>query len=134
LVVAALAASTAVVAVGVVVLTSGSQSSRPATRPVDVYAQLAQQLKGHLQPLVPGVLATNIGRPLKAVPRDLQVPLNGYSCAVATTNGCSLHPCTKFVQSTGVAVSASAAIAQAASTGCRNTANALPRAIPINAP
>lgn len=126
--VAALVASTAAVAVGVVVLASGSQSSRAATRPADVYTQLAQQLKAHLQPLVTVVTrnAPNI-----QIPRE---QLNGYSCAVATANGCSLHPCTKYVQSTGVAVSASAAIAQTASTGCRKTANAVPRTIPINAP
>jgi hypothetical protein len=127
--VAALAASTAVVVVGVIVLTSGSQSSRTATRPVDVYARLAQQLKGHLQPLVSVAAAKALKAPNIQIPQQ-----NGYSCAIATTNGCSLHPCTKYVQSTGVAVSASAAIAQTASTGCRKAANAVPRTIPITAP
>jgi hypothetical protein len=132
LVVAALAASIAGFAVGVVVLASGSQASRPATPPADVYAQLAQQLKAHLQPLVPGPLATKVGRPLKAP--NIQIPQqNGYSCAVATTNGCSLHPCIKYVQSASVTVDAAAVVAQTSSTSCRN-AKAVPRAIPINAP
>ena len=131
--VAALAASVAVVGAVVVVLSNGGRASRPATRPADVYTQLAQQLKGHLHPLVPGPLATEIGRPLKAP--NIQIPQqNGYSCAIATTNGCSLHPCVKYVQSAVVAVAAEATVAQTASTGCRGAANAAPRAIPINAP
>jgi hypothetical protein len=127
--VAALAASIAVVAVGVVVLASGSQASRPATHPADVYAQLAQQLKAQLKPLVPVATAK---APNVQIPRDLQAPLNGYSCAVATTNGCSLHPCVKYVlvETYG----AVPAVSSATTPSCRGAAQAVPRTIPINAP
>ena len=98
---AVLAISIAVVAVGVVVLTSGGQAARPATQLPDAYTRLAQQLKGHLRPLV-GALSA----PKKQAP-SIQVPQQqGYSCAIASTNGCSLHPCIKYVQSAGVAVDA----------------------------
>ena len=49
--VAALAASTVFVAVAVVALTGRGTTRSPASS-ADVYARLAQQLKGHLVPIV----------------------------------------------------------------------------------
>jgi hypothetical protein len=128
LVVAALAVSIAVVAVGVVLLTNGSQASRPATPRADVYTQLAQQLKRHLQPLVTVVT--------RKAP-NIQIPQqNGYSCAIATTSGCSLHPCVRYAYAqTAVPYDNGAPVVSATGTSsCRKAANAVPRAIPINAP
>src|SRR5262249_49573837 len=109
LVVAALAASIALVAVAIVALTRQG-STRPRATQDDVYTRLARQLEGHLQPLVPVKTATKQHAPTIQVPQP-----QGYSCEVASTNGCSLHPCTKYVQSAGAVVSVAATVAQPAS-------------------
>lgn len=127
LVVAALAAAVAVAAVAVVAFI-GQRTTRPPATHADVYKQLAQQLKGHLQPLVPAKATT------KHAP-SIQVPMpQGYSCEVASTNGCSLHPCVKYARSLA-SPPGDLAVATAVTTGrCNSTANATPRAIPIVAP
>ena len=114
-------AAVAVLAVGVYALTRQG-STRPPASPADVYTQLAQQLKGHLAPLVPAKTTTKKQAPTIQVP-----PQQGYSCEVASGTGCSLHPCVKYAQADDVVAAASAG-------GCNNTAKATPRAIPIVAP
>ena len=115
-------AAVAVLAVGVYALTRQG-STRPPASPADVYTQLAQQLKGHLAPLVPAKTTTKKQAPTIQVP-----PQQGYSCEVASGTGCSLHPCVKYAQAAGNVVAAASA------GGCNNTAKATPRAIPIVAP
>jgi hypothetical protein len=130
LVVVALAASIALVAVAVVALTRQG-STRPRATQVDVYTRLARQLKGHLQPLVPVKTATKRHAPTIQVP-----PPQGYSCDVASTNGCSLHPCTKYaVQQVAVPVGPGVAATPSAGSGhCTGTAKSTPHAIPISVP
>jgi hypothetical protein len=127
LVVAAVAAVAAValVAVGVVALTRQGSTPPPAPH-VDVYTQLARQLKRHLQPLV-GVLT-----PPKQAPTIQVPPQQGYSCETASGTGCSRHPCAKYAQAVGeVAV---AATVTATANRCNNTANATSHATPIAVP
>jgi hypothetical protein len=126
LVVAALAASIALVAVAVVALTRQG-STRP---PADVYTRLAQQLKGHLPPLVPAKAIT------KHAPSIQVPPLQGYSCETASTNGCSLHPCVKYAVQQ-VAVPAGPGVVgtpSASANRCTGAAKSTPRAIPISVP
>jgi hypothetical protein len=127
---AALAASIALVAVAVVALT-GRGTTRPPASSADVYTRLAQQLKGHLAPLVPTTTTTKKHAPTIQVPQQ-----QGYSCEIASGTGCSLHPCVKYAQSVGeVAVVATATATATATAGrCNGTANAAPRAVPIAAP
>jgi hypothetical protein len=120
-------AAVAVLAVGVFALTRHGSTPRPASH-ADVYTQLAQQLKGHLRPLVPAKATT------KHAP-TIQVPQQqGYSCEVASGTGCSLHPCVKYAQSVGDVSVAATATASATAGRCNNTAKATPRAVPIAAP
>ena len=122
-------ASIVVVAVVVVALTRQG-TTQPAAPHADVYKQLVQQLKAHLQPLVPAKPTT------KRAP-SIQAPLQqGYSCDVASGTGCSLHPCVKYAQSVASPPGEVAeAVTSSATTGrCNRTANATPRAIPIVAP
>jgi hypothetical protein len=121
LVVAALAASTALLAVAVIALT-GQGTTRPSASSADVYTRLAQQLKGHLAPLVPANTTTKKHAPTIQVPQT-----QGYSCEIASGTGCSLHPCVKYAQSVGaVAVAATATAGR-----CKGTARAAPHAVPI---
>lgn len=117
--VAALAASIAVLVMAAVVL-SGRGTTRPPTSNADVYTQLAEQLKGHLRSLVPMKASQKYALPL-------QVPPTGYSCEVASGRGCELHPCIKYAQSV-VSVTA------VTSGRCDSTASAMPRTVPIVAP
>jgi hypothetical protein len=64
----------------------------------------------------------------------LQVPPFGYSCEVASGNGCSLHPCVKYAQSLASAPADVAVVTSAAPGRCSSNAKATPRAIPIVAP
>jgi hypothetical protein len=73
LVVAAVAASMAVV-LTVLGLTLGG--TRPPATQADVYTRLAQQLKRHLLPLVPGKATT------KRAPSIPVPPAQGYTCEV----------------------------------------------------
>jgi hypothetical protein len=114
-------AAAAVLAVGVFALTRHTSPPTPASHP-DVYQQLTQQLKRHLQPLAP-LKATTKHAPTIQVP-----PPQGYSCEAASGAGCSLHPCVKYAQAVGAAVAAVTA------NRCSPTANATPRAVPIAAP
>jgi hypothetical protein len=123
---AALAASIALVAVAVVALT-GRGTTRPPASSADVYTRLAQQLKGHLAPLVPTTTTTKKHAPTIQVPQQ-----QGYSCEIASGTGCSLHPCVKYAQSVSEVAVASTATATAGR--CNGTANAVPRAVPIVAP
>jgi hypothetical protein len=126
-VVAVLAASIALVAVAVVAL-SGRGKTRPPASSADVYTRLAQQLKGHLAPLVPANTTTKQHAP------TIQIPQQGYSCEIASGTGCSLHPCVKYAQSVSEVAVAVAATATATAGRCNGTANAAPRAVPIVAP
>jgi hypothetical protein len=65
---------------------------------------------------------------------NLQVPQFGYSCEVASGNGCSLHPCVKYAQSLASAPADVAVVTAATAGHCSSTAKATPRAIPIVAP
>ena len=123
-------AAVALVAVGVVALTRQGSTPPPAPH-VDVYTQLARQLKRHLQPLV-GVLTPPKQAPTKQAPTIQVPPQQGYSCETASGTGCSLHPCAKYAQAVGeVAV---AATATATANRCNNTANATSHATPIAVP
>ena len=122
--VAALAVLIALVAVALVALTGTATTGRPPSS-ADVYTRLAQQLKGHLAPLVPANTTTKKHAPTIQVPTQ-----QGYSCEIASGTGCSLHPCVKYAQSVGeVAVAATTTVGR-----CSGTANAAPRAVPIVAP
>jgi hypothetical protein len=99
------------------------ESTPPPASHTDVYTQLAQQLKRHLRPLVVAKTVIKNHAPMIQVPQQ-----QGYSCELASGNGCSLHPCVKYVQSVGE-------LAVAATAGrCNRTAKAAPRAVPIVAP
>ena len=130
MVAAALAASIGLVAVAVIALT-GRGTTRPPASSADVYTRLAQQLKGHLVPLVPANTSTLKHAPTIRIPQQ-----QGYSCEIASGTGCSLHPCVKYAQSVSeVAVAATATSTATATAGrCNGTANAVPRAVPIVAP
>jgi hypothetical protein len=119
-------AAVALVGAGGFALTRQGSTPPPASH-TDVYTQLAQQLKRHLQPLVVAKTVIKNHAPTIHVPQQ-----QGYSCELASGNGCSLHPCVKYVQSVGeVAV---AATATATAGRCNRTAKAAPRAVPIVAP
>jgi hypothetical protein len=123
LVLAALAVSVAGVAMAVVALSQ----DHPAPK-ADIYSRLAQQLRQHLKPLVApsrGV-ATGRSRALNAVP---SVQQNGYSCAIATSTGCSLHPCIEYARSAALPPNGAATIVPAAPSRCADKIKALPRAI-----
>ena len=93
-----------------------------------MYTRLAQQLRGHLRPLVPTKTTTKHAPSIQG-----HLP-QGYSCEVASLTGCALHPCMKYVQSVGAVVSVAATVAQPASSRCSQTSKATPRAIPAVAP
>jgi hypothetical protein len=127
LVVAAVAATIAMVAVAVVAFT-GRATTQPSASHADVYTQLAQQLKGHLAPLVPAKTTT------KHAP-SIQVPQQqGYSCEVASSTGCSLHPCVRYAQPVALPPGDVAVVTSVTTSRCSGTAKATPRAIPIVAP
>jgi hypothetical protein len=126
------------VGVGVAVLLSSRGAPAPsksaaATAPAGVYARLAGQLKQQLPALFPPRLQVpQAGKPRTVVvphAPNIDVAPSGYSCAVATGNSCSLHPCTVYAQAQGAIESPTPAVAPG-TTACISTAKA-PRTIPI---
>jgi hypothetical protein len=65
---------------------------------------------------------------------DIQAPQFGFSCEVASGNGCSLHPCVKYAQSLASASADVAVVTAATANRCSSTARATPGAIPIATP
>lgn len=127
--VAAFAASIAVVAVAVVALTRQGGTRSPASH-ADVYTRLAHQLKGHLRPLVPAKAIT------KHAP-TIQVPTpQGYGCEIASSAGCSLHPCVRYaVESVAVPAGPGVAVTPSVSLGrCSGTVKSTPHTVPISGP
>jgi hypothetical protein len=131
----------------------GAARPVPPAPKADVYSKLARQLKQRLLPLpAPG---------LRTAPKSSNVPRsiphalahNGYSCEIASANGCSLHPCVRYVQS-GSSPSPNLVLPAPApnlvlpapapnlvlpapaitSTPCGGGQKSLPRSVPIEAP
>jgi hypothetical protein len=130
LVLAGLAVSIAGIAVAVAALSHGTRTTSPPAKQGDVYSRLVAQLKQHIKPLVPATPPGKVVVP-PAIQRQLQQ--NGYSCAVATSSGCSPHPCIEYAAS-GTVPPNGAVVSPAAATQCRSQANAVPRQIPISGP